>query len=394
MLTVKYAQDIIAAQAQSFGEEMASIEECQNRVLAQDLVADRDYPPFNRATMDGYAIKSTDVRTPTSLVLSEEIFAGSSSDNVLQEGHCVKIMTGAPVPAGADAVVKVEDTESEQDRIQFKIGDIPSGQYIAYQGEDASLDDALVPKGTICDPTTVSAMAVTGTSAVKVFKTPSVSIISTGTEVKSLDQDILPHQIRDSNSYALRAFLHNYRISLDNKILVEDDPQRLAEVIESCLTSEILILSGGVSMGDADFVPGTLTALGVQKLFHKVQIKPGKPLWFGTIPKGGVVFGLPGNPMSTQVAFKVFIEPYLRKCFSMPRLPSMLLPTASARKKDSPFDSYFPATIDGKQPIRLNPIAFNSSGDITSTLNCDGLAVHPGQSQDIQAGDVVEFHPW
>ena len=371
-----------------------SIDDCQGRVLAQNLVADRDYPPFNRATMDGYAVRSGDLQSPDSLFLSEEIFAGSISEKELQQGNCVKIMTGAPVPPGADAVVKVEDTELDADRVIFKIKDLRSGQFIAQKGEDAGMGDVLVPTGSVCDPTTISAMAVTATSGVKVFKTPSISIISTGTEVKPLGANILPHQIRDSNSYALRAFFKNYQISLENKILVEDDPAKLKQVIENCLSSEILILSGGVSMGDADFVPGTLTALGVEKLFHKVQIKPGKPLWFGTNPKGGVVFGLPGNPMSTQVAFKVFIEPYLRKCFQMKPLITMQFAIAAGRKKDSPFDCYFPASLESTQPPRLNPIPFNSSGDITATLNCDGLAVHSGDSSDLKAGDVVEFHPW
>lgn len=394
MLTVTEAQDIILSQTKFFGEETLSIDECQGRVLAQDLTADRDYPPFNRATMDGYAIRSEDLKTPTSLVLAEEVFAGSISAKELQEGHCVKIMTGAPVPSGADAVVKVEDTQMDQDRVNFKVGGIFPGQFIAHQGEDARTGDVLVSKGSACDPTTISAMAVTATLEVKVFKTPSVSIISTGNEIKPLDSSILPHQIRDSNSYALRAFFRNYQIGLQNKILVEDDPAKLEQVIQSCLSSEILILSGGVSMGDADFVPGTLTSLGVQKLFHKVQIKPGKPLWFGVNPNGGVVFGLPGNPMSTQVAFKVFIEPYLRACFQMKPLQIMQLPMDVGRKKDSPFDSYFPATLKASQPPRLNPIQFNSSGDITSTLNCDGLAVHSSQGLDLKAGDVVEFYPW
>ncbi len=175
------------------------------------------------------------------------------------------------------------------------------------------------------------------------------------------------------------------------RALVPDNKALLTQAIQDVLAYDLVIFSGGVSMGEADFVPGLLTANGVEKLFHKVQLKPGKPLWFGRLPQGGVVFGLPGNPMSCQVCYKLFIEPFIRMCYGLNQGLTLQLPLLTDKKKNVKLDHYFPCAIEGN---RLKPILINGSGDVTSTLGSHGLALHPLATGDLKEGDLVEFIFW
>lgn len=237
----------------------------------------------------------------------------------------------------------------------------------------------------------VSALAVTGRSNVLVHQLPKIAVISTGDEVVPVGQEIQAHQIRDSNSYALASFLHQRGLEITYRKLVSDNKDLLRSAIQEVLTYDLVIFSGGVSMGEADFVPGVLADCGVQPLFHKVKLKPGKPLWFGKLPAGGVVFGLPGNPMSCQVCYKVFIEPFLRKCFDLPKALTLQLPLLVPKKKNAKLDQYFPCVMERKG---IKPVVINGSGDITSTLRSHGLALHPLETEDLKEGDTVEFIFW
>lgn len=397
MTTVAEAIQLITAQAKSFGKEKVSIDEAFNRVLAQDVMADRDYPPFNRATMDGYAIQSADFleKNRTALQVLENLFAGGVATQQVTSGTCIKIMTGAPAPQGADAIIRVEDTRQEGNKVYFTNTTVRAGQNIAKQSEDAKKGDILIPQHQWIDATVMGGLAVTGYAEVMVERLPKVAIISTGNEVVQVGQAVQPHQIRDSNTYAIKSFFRHYQIQSPITILAPDSKTALTEAVQSVLDTNILVLSGGVSKGDADYVPEVLQSLGVKQIFHRIQIKPGAPLWFGIMPNGGAVFGLPGNPVSVQVACRLFIEPYLRSCFSTKLREPIVLPFLSERPRKTKFDEYFPCKIVTEGTISgLVPLRNNSSGDIAATLGSDGIALHPYNTDTLTKDTPVHFFFW
>jgi len=393
MISVQEALSIILSQSRNFGNTAVSINEANGRVLAEDIHADRDYPPFHRAAMDGFALRSIDFleKSIRTYEIIEDLFAGGTSTLQPKEGQCLRIMTGSATPEVYDAIIRIEDCQVEGQQVTFNISALKKGQNIARQGEDAQAGALILTKGTRLFAPEVSALAVAGRSTVLVHQFPKIAVISTGDEVVPVGQDIQPHQIRDSNSYALASFLHQYGLEIAYRKLIRDDKELLRHAIQEVLTYDLVIFSGGVSMGEADFIPGVLADCGVQPLFHKVKLKPGKPLWFGKLPAGGVVFGLPGNPMSCQVCYKVFIEPFIRKCFGLSAALTLQLPLLIDKKKNAKLDQYFPCIIEGKG---IRPVVINGSGDITSTLRSHGLAVHPLDALDLTAGDPVEFIFW
>jgi molybdopterin molybdotransferase len=395
MIDVKEAISLILGEAREFVSEEISIDDCYGRILAEEVHADRDYPPFNRSAMDGFALRHEDLSSYTNFKIIEEVHAGSIAEKKIQKGTCIKIMTGAPVPEEADLVIKVEDARIESTKVSFKSTDLSPWTNISKKGEDIKQGEIILNKGQACTPNVISVLAVLGKARVRVFTLPKISIISTGNELVPPGSPVLPHQIRDSNSFALKGFLMDYHCKVHKHLLIKDDKESIQNALTSLMNSDILILSGGVSMGDADFVPEALEASKVSKLFHKVAIKPGKPIWFGRSANKGVVFGLPGNPMSCQVAFKVFIEPYLRKCFSMGPSPLPIFRLSSDKKKKTKFDEYFPCKFsNGKESTELLPVQFNGSGDVLSTLQSDGLAIHPSGTDNLLKGDTVYFIPW
>lgn len=397
MTSVKQALQYILPCAKSFGKETISIHKAQGRVLAQAICADRDYPPFNRSAMDGYAVRAADFENgaTASLNVIEHLLAGSVAEKVVSEGNCIKIMTGAPVPKGADAVIKVEECIEDGGIVKIKSSGVKPWKNIAQQGEDAGKGKVLIPEGVALNAPEMSVLAVTGSAEVEVEQLPKVAIISTGNEIVAVDKPILAHQIRDSNSYALKALFQKYNISDVDCLHILDDKEVLKTKLADLLNKDLLILSGGVSKGDADYVPEVLQSLGVKELFHRVRIKPGAPLWFGKMPNGGVVFGLPGNPVAVQVAFKVFIEPFLRSCFSMEQLSKVFMPIATKKKKGFKFDQYFPCKmVMHDNCTHLKPNTMNGSGDIAATLGSDGIALHPADSDLLAIGTPIEFIEW
>ena len=387
MQSIENALELILSNKQNFGTETISIHDCLDRVLAEDIYADRDYPPFNRATMDGYAIISQDINIGKNnlLKITDTIHAGEAKQFALESGNCIKIMTGAPVPKRANAVIRIEDTHINGNEIHFNVKQLKENQNIAIQGEDARKGDLLI----------ISLLAVTGHAKLEVYKLPIIAIVSTGNEIVAVESVIQPHQIRDSNVHTLKNSLLNYCISAIQTALIVDDKIALKNTISELLNTDIIIISGGVSKGDADYVPEILKHLGVIEIFHRVSIKPGNPLWFGKMPNGGVVFGLPGNPISVQVGYKVFIESFIRKCFDMEPIEPIFLPLLGEKSKKSNFTEYFPCKLtheNKKSGLAINKM--NTSGDISTTNNSDGIAIHPSEKQIIEKGEFVEFYFW
>ncbi|EHQ29171.1 molybdopterin molybdotransferase MoeA [Mucilaginibacter paludis] len=391
MLNYIQAQQLITSLSRSFGTEYISLDDADGRVLAEDVAADRDYPPFNRATMDGYAISTADWESGTrAFKVQQVIYAGQVGEAGLQAGYCYKIMTGAPVPLSANAVIRREDATQVDGNVSFSLETMRPYQNIARQGEDIKAGTGILSANTLCTPAVVSLLATLGRHRVMVASLPKVALFTTGDEVVEVSAAIKPHQIRNSNEYLLQSLLKKWLIKPAVCNHVIDDKQHLAETLKTVLGFDIIITCGGVSAGDADYLPEVLEGLGVKKLFHKLSIRPGKPIWCGQLPMGGLVFALPGNPFSCMVTFKLFIEAYLSVCFGlgMPRI--LTLPFNGKRKRSSGFDEFFPVSISG-EPIAVNLIPINTSGDIRLGLNADALALQPCDADELNDGDSVSY---
>lgn len=388
MLNYKEAQSIITSLAKSFGTETVTLDDANNRVLAEKIYADRDYPPFNRATMDGYAINFKDWEQDIkNYVVKEVVFAGQHFQQEVFDGECYKIMTGAAMPPSVELVIRREDATEVNGQVSFNINQLKPFQNIARKGEDIQADSCIFDQNTVCTPPVIALLASVGKTTFKVEKLPNVALFTTGDEVVQPVQPVSAIQIRNSNQYLLKGLLKEWQIKPTICKHIPDDKEALKQQIGAALNSDIIILCGGVSMGDADYVPEILENLGVKKLFHKVSIKPGKPIWCGQLPTGRLVFALPGNPFSCHVTFKLFIEHYLTACFGLKEKAWPMLPLSSQKSKKTEFDEFFPATANQI----LAPILFNSSGDIKAALTANAIAIHPAGNGDLQVGDSIAF---
>ena len=389
MLVYTEAQQTITLLARSFGAEEIELADADGRVLAEGVPADRDYPPFNRATMDGYAINAEDWENGVrGFKVQQVIYAGQSAGAELSAGHCYKIMTGAPVPLSATAVIRREDAVQVDDVVTFDIETLKPFQNIARKGEDMHAGDVVLQKRMVCNAAVISLLASLGKVKLMVERLPQVALFTTGDEVVEPGMPVSASQIRNGNQYLLKSLLKQWQIKPAIYQHIADDKELLKEHLTQALTCDMVITCGGVSAGDADYLPEVLESIGVKKLFHKVAIRPGKPIWCGQMPNGGLVFALPGNPFSCHVTFKLFIETYLMACFGLPKPALSQLPLLSAKAKRVNLDEFFPAKVSNDG---LLSITFNSSGDIKSALVADALVVHPMDVGDLNVGDRVEF---
>jgi molybdopterin molybdotransferase len=397
MINYREAQQLVLEQARSLGTEIVPLEHAGGRVLSGVIRADRDYPPFPRATMDGYAVRFSDLEQGIQrFTIIETIMAGQMAARTIGSGECFKIMTGAAVPASADIVIRREDTEEGKEYARLLPADagLPwrSFQNIARQGEDLAAGAIVIDRPVVCEPAVIGLLATLGQTKVTVQRIPKIGLLTTGNEVVAPGDPIGPVQIRNSNRWLLESALKKSGASLASIEHAPDDPAILRSGIEKGLENDILILSGGVSAGDADYVPGTLAAVGVRQLFHRVAMRPGKPVWTGIAPGGCMVFALPGNPFSCLVNMILLIRPYLQACYGLPAPEPLGLPLAVARRKRSPLDEFFPAGLRGA-PAALTPIALNSSGDIRLGMEATLLSLHPAATGDLEAGDSVLCYP-
>jgi len=396
MISYDEALNHIVSSRIDFGSEEIPIENAFGRILAEDIFADRDYPPFNRAMMDGYAVRAEDVleNKISEFHVAGEVFAGDGGSYNLMKGETLRIMTGAPVPDNADVVIKKEDAIPKDRAVSFNIQKINLYHNIACRGEDIQRHQLVINRNVQIDFRHLSLLASLGKEKMKVVRSPKVNILSTGNEVVPVRFSPEPWQIRDSNSYSITGFLKNYQIEPSTVKLAQDDLDNITSSVLSILDCDLLIISGGVSEGDADFVPTALKRCGVKEIFHKVKIKPGKPIWFGQHPNGSRIFALPGNPLPVQIACKIFIDPFLRSCFGLQSAKVICLPIGVERQKKIIFDEFFPVKIYGSQQPEIIPLSFNGSGDIMAVLNSSGVARHDAVAGDLKKGDVIEFYPW
>ena len=390
MLSYIEAQHIIKSFAHSFGTEKVLLDDALGRVIAEDVFADRDYPPFNRSAMDGYAIRAEDLQNGINkFEIVDAIYAGGNTEKDISSAQCYKIMTGAAVPISANAVIRKEDAEQNENAVSFLINEIKPFQNIARRGEDMKERDLVLNKSGKCNAAVIGLLASVGKHNPLVESLPTVAIITTGNEVMQLGEEVSEVQIRNSNLYVLKALLKSWNIKPSYHYHAPDDPQKILSVLENALQFDIVIINGGVSAGDADYVPSVLQQLGVKQFFHKVAIRPGKPFWCGHKEKT-MVFALPGNPLSCLVTFTLFIRHYLESCFGLSS--SLLsLPIAEERKQKVKLDEFFPVKIKG-EPSQFHPISFNGSGDIRLGFEANAFAIHPADKAELKKGEIISSY--
>jgi molybdopterin molybdotransferase len=262
---------------------------------------------------------------------------------------------------------------------------------IARQGEDMHAGDIITRSPCICEPSIVGLLASLGQKEPAVAKLPRIALVTTGNEVVPVEAPVGPIQIRNSNRWLLQALLKKWQIAPLFYQHVPDDKALLGSTLEKALAADVVILCGGVSAGDADYVPEMLEASGVHCLFHKLAIKPGKPVWCGITAEKAMVFALPGNPFSCLVGFTLLIQPYLQACFGLPEASQLSLPLGSFKKKQTPLDEFFPVHIHGT-PAHLQAVKLNGSGDIRLGMQANALALHPAGSGDIPQGAAVLYY--
>ncbi|MED5580114.1 MAG: gephyrin-like molybdotransferase Glp [Nitrospinota bacterium] len=317
MISVEEAQDIIFSSINSFGSTSVNIENAMGRILADDVFSEREIPPWANSAMDGYAVRAEDLKdarkdNPVVLKVIERIQAGVKAKSVLNEGEAIRIMTGAPIPDGADAIVLQEETE-ENDSGDVKIFiSVESGESVRVAGEDVEIGDLVVSRGIKLRPPAIGMLANIGTAKCNVSKKPKVAILATGEELVDLNEVPKEGQIFNSNSYALAAQVEEAGGEPILLGIAKDNSDDLIKGIKRGMSADILITSGGVSVGDYDLVKDALKELGNEINFWRIRMKPGKPMAFGMLG-GNPFFGLPGNPVSTMVTFELFVRPVLLK---------------------------------------------------------------------------------
>ena len=394
MISFFEARQLIANASKRFARETVSIEEAVGRVVLPPVIADRDYPPFNRSMMDGFAVKFDDVTAGiTTFRQVGEVFAGDNFQGDGATGTCVKIMTGAPVPASYDMVVPVEQAEVRFPDVHLTVKDGRRFHFIAKRGEDLREKESIVNIPMRATASVIGLLSTLGHAKVDVAVLPKVAIISTGNEVVPIDQEPSMVQIRNSNTAVLAALLQEWKISAPTILHVKDDRSELESAFREHLKNDLLIVSGGVSAGDADFVPAALNAAGARCIFHKLAIRPGKPLWFGQTAEGCTVFALPGNPLSAQVGYLLFIDYFLRSCFELPPRTTIKLPLARPKTKSHKLDEFFLFKYTG-DPSAIEPITRNSSGDIRIGLDSNGIAWHPANIPDLDQDAILDCWTW
>ena len=399
MLSFQQALDIVKEKLTAgdlrLRTEVVPLGGAQGRVLAEDVAADRDYPPFHRSVRDGYAVRSVDVTSlPVDLHPRGEIRAGEHYTGVVGRGECVSIMTGAPLPAGADAVIMVEYTEAQGGKIRIQRA-VSSGENVVQQGSEVLKGARVLSRGGRLGAAELGLLATVGKSQVPVYVQPGVAILPTGDEVVPVEQPPEWFQIRNSNAIALAA-----QVAAAGGIprcleIAPDAPESLRRLIEEGLKCDLLLLSGGVSAGKYDFVEQVLADLGAEFFFQSVALRPGKPLVFGRVA-GKFFFGLPGNPVSTFVTFALFARPALavlqgadfrQPCFLRARLGKPL-------QERTGLTVFLPTRLDRSSGESVAfPLDWKGSGDLVGLAAADGFIVmHPDQTT-LLAGDWVDVMP-
>jgi molybdopterin molybdotransferase len=368
--------------------ELVPLDAALGRVLAEDAVADRDHPPFDRAMRDGFAVRAADL--PGTLLVAGEIRAGQRSELVLTRGEAIEIMTGAPVPPGADAVVMIEHSERTDDSVT--IGrTLESGANIAPRGSEAHASGVVLTRGARLSPAGIAWLAATGHPSVEVFVRPRVAIVSTGDEIVDINNTPEPHQIRNSNGWSLSAQVKRAGGIPVRLPIARDTVEDTRWIVEQGLESDMLLLSGGVSAGKYDVVETVLAELGAEFFFDRVLIQPGQPLVFGRVQQK-LFFGLPGNPVSGMVTFEVFARAALELLSGANDAPlPITLARLTRRFTHKPgLTRFLPACVTDAE---VTPVEWRGSGDIAALCRANAFLVADADKPEYAAGETIPVLP-
>lgn len=400
VLPLAEARASVEAQARELkprGAEHLPLLEARGRILAESICADRDFPPFPRATRDGYAVRAADVaRVPVRLALAGEIKAGSAAERPLEPGECYEIMTGAPLPPGADAVVMVEYTARDGDGIVIQ-RTVAEGENFVPRGAEGRAGDELLRRGTRLDHVSIALAASVGQAQVSVFARPQVAILATGDELVDVTAVPSPVQIRNSNSYSLAAQVAAAGATPVILPVAADNIASLERLIVRGLKSDLLLLAGGVSMGKYDLVEQVLASLDAEFFFTGALIQPGKPVVFGRVPSAGRLFyGLPGNPVSTMVTFDLFVRPVLDSLSGASPRPLQFLRARlkSDFRTKTGLTRFLPAMLTGAlENCEVEPVRWHGSGDLAASVRANCYLVVPPDRERLAAGEMVSVLP-
>ncbi len=403
MISISEARACILERAWRNPPRHVLLHEAVAHVLAEDVVSDIDSPPHDKALVNGFALRSADITAAgVELEIIERIMAGGLPTQPLRSGTATQIMTGAILPPGADGVVMVEQTSvdnaSQPERVRIEADRVVPGQNIMRRGAAMMRDSVVLSAGHVVRPVDVGLLAEVGRVRVAVIGPPSVAVLATGNELVAVDQFPRAGMIRNSNGPMLCAMARAHRARTCDLGIGPDDQDLLRPLIERGLTNDVLVVSGGVSAGVLDLVPHVLEKLGVQRLFHKIRLKPGKPMWFGVYEERDrtcLVFGLPGNPVGSLVCFELLVAPVLRKLGGVqPAVRSSQEATlTAAHDHDSDRPTYHPAYAQRQEGGRIvaTPVSWKGSADQRAIGVANCLILLPSGRHRFAAGHSVEL---
>lgn len=386
-----------------------AINDALGRILAEDIISEIDSPPFDKALMDGYAVRAADrdIATGEGLAVIEEVTAGNTATRPVGLGEATRIMTGAPIPEESDCVVPVELTQFDETKPRVRIDGsfaFSAEANIMRRATAMRMGDAVLPVGRTLRPQELGTLAELGVDRVPSRAIPTVAVLATGDELVEVGQPLGPGQIRNSNETMLVAQIRRAGGEPQPLGIARDNREDLRAKIEAGLKSDVLLLSGGVSAGKLDFVPSELEAAGVKQVFHKVNVKPGKPIWFGVLPgdrspdsRPRYVFGLPGNPVSSMVCFEIFARTAIRRLMGDPKPAPQPIRAKLAETFDrgGDRDIYFPARCENNENGNTVHLAnWHGSADLRSTVDANGLVVFPAGIRTFARGQIIDFLHW
>ena len=391
LIELEAARAAVLGEVRPTGAERVALDAAAGRVLAEAVVAGEDVPGFDNSAMDGYAVRAADTATvPALLELAGESAAGHPWSGTVAAGQAVAISTGAALPAGADAVVRVEETRRDGDRVDVR-SPVRPGADVRRAGEDIRAGTAVIPAGVTIGPAELGVAASVGLRDVACARCPRLHLLVTGDELQEGGGRLGPGRIRNSNGRTVSALAGAAGASVAGNEVVEDSREATEEALARALEADVAVVCGGVSVGEHDHVKASLAELGAREVFWGVALRPGKPTWFGVGPGGVLVFGLPGNPVSAMVTFLVFARPAIRamlRAVDVRRAVSAVLDSDQPRSRDRTELARCRLELrgDGWHAI---PAPAQGSHVLTSMLGADGLAIVPTETEVLRAGDSV-----
>ena len=395
MITVEQAEKLILENVGDFGAEIIPFEQALGRVLAENIKADRDLPPFNRVSMDGIAISYQSIETGVrTFKIKATQAAGDTPIDIDSPDECIEVMTGTALPISIVTVIRYEDIEITEGKATLLANDIKKGQHIHYQGADKKQGEVILNPGQLITPAVISLVASVGETELRVKRLPRVAVISSGDELVEVADTPSPYQIRRSNGYMVKADYWQQLGIAAGMLHIPDDPETTHQKYSNVFNNyDVILLSGGISMGKFDYVPQALKKAGVEQLLHKVQQRPGKPFWFGKHDNGVTVFAFPGNPVATFMCMHRYFIPWLNASLTVLPKP----PVYAVLNQDFTFEpqlQYFlQVKLNFNEQGRLlaTPVEGNGSGDFANLAGTDAFMELPLEKNEFKKGEVYRI---